>query len=146
MAFLDAKTGDLVTYWKTQTGITALVGTTSGAKMYPEYAKESPGMPLIVYSVAQGGQAPRNLAGGNALRFENVNVWCFDSTRAGSDALAEAVRQATENYRGTMGASTVYDVRATAPDTGAQPANDGSQAKDYWTRIVYEIVHSVLAA
>jgi hypothetical protein len=146
MAFLDAKTGDLVTHWKTQAGVTALVGATTSTRAYPEYAKEEASLPLIVYSVAQGGQAPRALSGGLAVRFSIVNVWCFDSTRAGADALAESVRQATENYRGVMGSSTVYDCRASAPDTGAAPHNDGSQAKDYWCRIVYEIVHSVTAA
>ena len=146
MAFFDAKTGDLVTYWKTQAGITALIGTTTSTRAYPELAKEEASRPMVVYSVAQGGQAPRHLSGGNAVRSSIVNVWAFDTTRAGADALAEAVRQATENYRGTMGSSYVHDCRATSPDTGAAPANDGSQVKDYWTRIVYEIWYSVTAA
>lgn len=146
MAFLDAKTGDLITYWKTQSGITSIVGSGSSARIYPELAREPADKPFVVFSSATGGVSPRNLSGGCPVRFAEVNVWAYGATKAAADALAEAVRQATENYRGTMGTAFVYDAAAGAPDSGVDLPQDASDAKRYWTRIPFTIVHAVTAA
>lgn len=146
MAFLDAKTGDLIAYWKTQSGITSIVGSGTSARIYPELAREPADKPFVVFSAATGGVSPRNLSGGCPMRFAEVNVWTYAGTKAAADTLAEAVRQATENFRGTMGTAFVYDVAASAPDSGVDLPQDASDSKRYWTRIVYEIVHAVTAA
>lgn len=146
MAFLDAKTGDLVTFWKAKADITDIVGAGAAARIFPEIARQPADAPFVVFSEATGGQSPRNLSGGCPIRFAQVNVWAYGPTKAAADALSEAVRLSIENYRGTMGATFVHDCAASAPDSGVDLPVDASDSKRYWTRVCYEIAHAVTAA
>ena len=146
MAFLDEKDGDLITYWKTKTGITDLVGTTMSAKIWPYKARQGTTGYHIIFEQGDGGESYRNLGAGSPLRRAVVHVYAMAATRSNADALAEAVRQETENYRGDMGSTYVHDVLALPPDSGTDDPTDDSPQQRYWTRIVYEITHAVTAA
>ena len=145
MGMFDASSGDLVTFLKAQTGITALVGSLTSARIYPVYAKQKAALPYIVY-VQSGGDSHRHLGGGSGMRRTALQVYCYGATQSGADALAEQVRLALANHRGAMGDSTVYDCRQeVAAFTGYDQADDGSDASRYWTMLVFDISHNETA-
>jgi hypothetical protein len=142
MTFTDEITGDLVTYWKTVPGITSLVGTTTSARIFPDIAKQGTASPFIVYEEAQGSESYRDLTATTNKQGTVLHVYCYAVTRSGANALADAVRTGTENYRGTMGTATVNDSRLVGFDSGVDVSQDGSDQRRYWTRLIFEIVHS----
>jgi hypothetical protein len=145
MGMFDASSGDLVTFLKAQTGITALVGSTTSARIYPVYAKQNAALPYIVY-VQSGGDSHRHLGGGSGIRRTVLQVYCYGATQSGADALAEQVRLALANHRGAMGDSTVNDCQQTvAPLTGFDEAEDASDSRRYWTMLVFDMSHNETA-
>jgi hypothetical protein len=145
MGLLDASTGDLVTYLKTRTGITALVGATTSARIYPDVAKQGAALPHLVYTVS-GGDSYRHLGGGSGLRRTVLQVYAFAATRAGADALAEQVRLALANFRGTWTDSTIYDCETAAPPVnGYDEAEDASDQAKYWSMYVFDLFHNETA-
>ena len=145
MGMFDASSGDLVTFLKTQTGITALVGATTSARIYPVYAKQNATLPHLVY-VQNGGESHRHLGGGSGIRRTVLQVFAYAATQAGADALAEQVRLALANHRGAMGDSTVNDCQqAAAPLTGWDQPQDSSDAAKYWTMLVFDLFHNETA-
>jgi hypothetical protein len=145
MGLLDASTGDLVTYLKTRTGITALVGATTSARIYPDIAKQKASLPHLVYTVS-GGDSFRHLRGDSGIRRTVLQVFAYAATRAGADALAEQVRQSLANYRGTWSDTRVHDCRTAAPPlSGYDPAEDASDQAKYWTMVVFDLFHNETA-
>lgn len=143
MGFFDERTGGLVTLWKNTAGITALVGTGTAARIYPDQAKQGVDTPFLVYTRGPGGQVHRHLGGHAGPRLSIVHVYCWGDTRAAADGLAEAVKVGTQGYRGTTGGTVVnYAFVDDAPDDGHDPPIDGSDTKRYWTRLVLRIVHT----
>lgn len=142
MGLFDERTGGLVTYWKSVSAITSLVGTTTAARIYPDMAKQGAALPYIIYT-RNGGEVFIHLRGSTGARTSVVHVYCCASTRAGADALAEAVKQNTQNKRDTWSGTNILWVFCTdAPDDGYDaPQDKGHQAR-YWTRLVFRIVHS----
>ena len=145
MGMFDASSGDLVTFLKAQTGITALVGSTTSARIYPNVAKQKVSLPYIVY-LRSGGDSHRHLKGGSGMRRTVLQVYCYGATDSGADALAEQVRLALANHRGSMGSSFVNDCQQTvAPFTGFDEAEDGSDSRRYWTMLVFDMSHNETA-
>lgn len=145
MGMFDASSGDLVTFLKAQTGITALVGSTTSARIYPVYAKQKAALPYIVY-VQSGGDSHRHLGGGSGIRRTVLQVYCYGATQSGADALAEQVRLALANHRGAMGSSFVNDCKHDVePFSGCDEAEDASDASRYWTMLVFDLSHNETA-
>ena len=142
MGLFDARGGDLITYWKTVSDITNLVGAGSAARMYADNAKQGAAEPFIEF-VRVGGEAESHLAGVSGTRHTILHVYCYGATNTASDALAEAVRTNTANYRGTMGGTYINWVECTdATDSGFTKQEDGSDAQRYWTRVILRITHA----
>lgn len=146
MAFLDEIDGDLITWWKTKSSITDIVGTGTSAKIWPDRAKQGQTGRFIVFQEGMGGESYRHLSGGNTVRECVLHVYCYGDSRSDASALAEAVRVATENYRGAMGSTYVHDVTAIAPDSGVDEPSDDTPQQRYWTRLVFDVTHAVTAA
>ena len=145
MGMFDASTGDLVTYLKAQAGVTALVGATTSARIYPVYAKQGASLPLLVY-VQNGGTSFRHLGGGSGIRRTVLQVYAYAATQAGADALAEQVRVALSNHKGSMGSSTVNDCQQiNTAVTGFDKAEDASDSRRYWTMLVFDLFHNETA-
>ena len=141
MGFFDASTGDLFTYWKTKSEITALVGMGTSARIYAQGAKAGEPMPFVVV-IPAGGNDHRHLSGLSGIRRQVMEVIACGSTQASADALAEAVRSETADYRGVMGASWVNQVlQETAPESGYDQPLDGSHQGRYWTMIRYSVTY-----
>lgn len=145
MGMFDASTGDLITFLKTKSGITALVGAATSARIYPVYAKQGAALPHLVY-VQNGGDSYRHLGGGSGIRRTVLQVFAFAATQAGADTLAEQVRIALANYRGLMGDSRVHDCQQAATAlTGWDEAEDASDTSRYWTMLVFDLMHNETA-
>lgn len=141
VGLFDERTGGLVTYWKSKAAITALVGTGTAARIWPSKAKQGADVPHIVYSRV-GGESAAHLAGASGARKSVVHVYCYAETQSGADALAEAVRTSTANYRGDMSGTTVMWVECTdALDDGTDAAQDASDNDKYWVRVILRISH-----
>ena len=138
----DERTGGLVTYWKSIAAITTLVGSGTSARIYPHRAKQKVNPPYIEY-MRGGGQSEKDLAGVTGHRLTILYVYCYGATLSAADALAEAVRQNTANYRGEM--SGVYVRRIwcdDALDGGVDEPIDDSYSPKYWVRVIFRIAHA----
>jgi len=145
MAFLG-ESGDLFTFWKSDTGIVALVGAGPAAKIYDDWAKQGVSPPYVV-CLSEQGQSFRHHKGISVLRETVLHVYCFGQTGVQAAQLAEAIKGATEPLQETtIGSTWIGVVTATAPDGGGGGAFDapvdGSAAYKFWRRIVFRIVHS----
>lgn len=141
----DEQNGGLVTYWKSVAAITALVGSTTNARIYPDQAKQGAALPHLVYTRASGGNVFRHLAGMSGVRTSVLHVYAYDSSRSGADALAEAVKQSMHSGFARASRSGVW-VNACfvddATDDGVDDVAPGTDVKKYWSRLVLRIVHA----
>lgn len=141
----DERTGGLVTYWKTMSGITDLVGTTTSARIYPQLARQKnkrTAGSYIIY-VRHSGESAQHHEGVSGTRHTVLHVFCYGDTLADADALAEAVRQNTANFRGYMSGVWVNRVECTdALDDGVIESEDGKSDPEYWVRVILRITHS----
>jgi hypothetical protein len=141
----DKQSGGLVTFWKSKTAITDLVGAASSAKIWPNRAPEGSALPYIVYTRGTGGIVHQYLGGYSGARQSIVHVYCYGATNTAADALCEAVKQNTRdgNMRGTWAGVYVNWVYIDEPpDDEVDDPVDKSDTKKYWTRLVLRIVHS----
>lgn len=96
--------------------------------------------PAIVMSVITG-RSEQHLGGASGLKTERLQVNCYALTRREANQLAEAVRVATQGYRGEM--DTVFVSGATLEttfDDAFQPI-DGSDQYLYVRILDFEIAH-----
>lgn len=141
MGLLDESDGDLITYLKSISAVTALVGSGTSARIKPDVAKRTWALPYIVYTGA-GGESPKYLEGISGLRNQEVQITCYASTRSGADSLAEAVKVNTQRQSATTWNSTYIDhVNCSALYSGFDVAQDGSDVERYWTRLNLTILH-----
>jgi len=139
----DERSGGLVTYWKSKSAITSIVGEGTAARIYPLAAKERTNNQARIVYERGGGDSEQHLTGVSGVRKTIVYVYCYDSTLSGADALAEAVRTSTANYRGNMSGVFVHWVECSdAPDDGIDEAKDASDTHRYWVRVILRITHA----
>ena len=128
---------EFVTYLKTQSGVTDLVGTGTAARIYPDVPRQGATLPFLVLAETVGGQSWETIGGDPSGMAEAVfQVWAFDNDRGDANDLAEAVRLAgpLQGYRGAMGSTKV---RVTSPEgrfAGADLPKDSSDRKRYYCR------------
>ena len=138
----DERSGGLVTYWKTISAITDIVGSGSSARIYPLLAKQSVGNSARIVYERAGGESVNRLSGTSGTRYTVLHVYCYGATLSASDALAEAVRANTANYRGTLSGVYVNQIECTdALDDGIDESVDKSDTHRYWTRLILRITH-----
>jgi hypothetical protein len=139
----DETSGGLVTYWKTVSAITSLVGTGSAAQIAPDAAKQSWTGKFIVYTVGTSDSF-RHLRGTTGARSSVVHIYCWADSRSAADALLEVVKQNTQNgtARGTWAGTYINWVFVMDIDQGYDKPLDSSTANKYWSRLVLRIVHS----
>jgi len=120
---------DLSTYVKAQSDIVAVVSTRSFAGQAPEGTK----FPYIVYNIISSEGTQHMLApSGQATHTIQFDVWAkSDEDR---EAGAEAIRNAFDGLRGTMGASTEVRraILVNQLETEQNPT-DGTEIPDYRT-------------
>lgn len=136
---------ELLTYWKTVSAITALVGTTTNARIWPDEFKQGGALPAIVYDEA-GGEDITQLGSktGAGLCRSVVHIYAYGATRAAANELAEIVRIGTQNgARGNFGSTYVNEVVFSSHrDWGTDSPQDSSSTPRYWTRRICDIWHA----
>jgi len=142
MGMFDAKTGGLVTLWKTFSGVTDLVGESTSARIYPGVAKQTASLPYLLFTVSGGDSFPV-LGAATKIHRVALQVFSCGATRAAADALDAALRTAFDNYRGAAGSNYINQCVASPPDHGYDKPEDGSSALRYWARTVYDIHFAV---
>tara|TARA_Y100000310_G_scaffold246825_1_gene252227 strand:- start:3493 stop:3942 length:450 start_codon:yes stop_codon:yes gene_type:complete len=139
----DERSGGLVTYWKSISAITDLVGTTTSARIYPELAREKKTSGSYIVYVRHSGESVNHLVGASGVRKTVLHVYCYGTTMANADALAVAVRANSANKRGTLTGVYVHWIECTdALDSGVVPATDKSDTHLYWVRVILRITHA----
>ena len=140
----DEQSGGLVTYWKSVSAITALIGSSDSCRAWPDTAKQNQDPPFLVYTRA-GGTSYQHLGGTSGARNTVLHVYCWGATRAAADSLAEAVRVAMQTGFARSTWAGVYvancDVEETQYD-GYDAPLDGSDLKRFWSRLVLRILHN----
>lgn len=132
----------MVTYWKAAISITEKVGSGSSARIYPEVARQKkPDGSYIVY-MRQGGESIQHSVGASGTRVTDLHVFCYGDTMADADALMEAVRTKTQNFRGTLSGTYVNFIVVTdAPDSGVNESETAEDDHEYWARVILQITH-----
>lgn len=142
MATVDI-TAALITYLKTLGVVTALTGTGSVARIYPDDLKQ--GIRDTACTVARIGGGPVGYLGGRSgLNHATFQIVAYGSTRATADQLDNAIFDtlgSTGNV--TMGSVKVTEVNAVdnSRDSGDDLPVDGSDARRYWSRTSYKLFY-----
>jgi len=85
--------------------VSPLVGT----RIYPEVAPPGAALPHIVYTRISTPRI-RSLGGTSGLLYPRFQIVSWASSYSGAKALADAVRNALDDYSGVVGTITVEDV------------------------------------
>jgi hypothetical protein len=122
---------ELRTYLKTQATITAIVGSSTSARIYQHDAKQGAALPFIILHVFKGTSS-ETLAAIAGVAMNRIQVDCYGVTNSAAYALAEAVRVKLQMYRGTMGSTAVLNVTSDGGyDRLFDPPSTGSNQKRY---------------
>lgn len=134
---------DLLTYLKSQSTITAIVGSGTSARIYPDFIKEGMSRPCIQYRKISGGEIT-GISGGHGLHKATFEITAIAANRASADALDDALYDVLQGGNRTMGSTVVTEVvvNQDGRDAGADPAAAGSDQHDYWSRTNYELWYS----
>lgn len=131
---------DFLTYLKAQSSITAITGSGTSARIYPDLWKEGASKPGVVYQ-RKAGSPVLTLAGRSRLNSARFDVLSIAASRAAADALDGTIYTALIGGNKTMGSTSVTEIYVGDGDrdSGADPAIDGSDQHDYWARTSYTV-------
>lgn len=135
---------EMVTFLKTKATITALVGSGTAARIFPDDLKQGTSLPALTIGEV-GGDQERSLTGPVTPVHAIVEVFAYGATRAAANNLSEAVRVAISgsDQRQNWGSTHVAEVTVSNyRETGIDEPQDGSDSKRYWTRMIYDIWHA----
>lgn len=125
---------DLITYLKTISAVTTLVGAGTSARIYSHASKQGVALPYIVFEVYEGTSS-EHLGGISGLASNRIEIWTYESTSAKAYTLAEAVRLAPLQMlnHSTVGSTYVHGVNSNGSyRRGFDPPVKGSNQKRYW--------------
>lgn len=130
------------TWLRSRPRITDLVGENAAARIYPDVPKQGIQLPFVVYDET-GGESDEHLTGGSGIVRAMLNVWTFGDTRRKANELAEIIKEDLRPFRGMMFGTNVNEVSCSSHrSSGVDLPQDGSDAKRYWTRRVFDIWHT----
>lgn len=135
---------ELITYLKTKSAVTAIVGSGTSARIYPDQIKEISGVyPCIVIKVTGGGP-DIGIGGKTGIASAVIETWSFAETSASRNTLDKTIYASIAQGNATWG--TTYTTECfpgpAGRDSGADYATDGSDQCVYWARTVYTVWYS----
>lgn len=98
---------DMVTYIKTLTAVTDIIGTGSSARIYYQKLPNDPTLPAIVYNRISSPRS-RTHDGDSNLSKPRIQYSIWAETDTGVMALADAFENEFKSFSGTAGSSKVY--------------------------------------
>ncbi len=132
---------EFITWVKTKSSITSLIGTGSSCRCYPDQLKQGVTLPAMVFYEG-GGESEQYTAGMAGICRAVLHTLSYGATRTAANNLDEAIRIALSGQTMTMGSTFVTEVFCSAHrDTGTDGTDDASDAYRYWTHRVYDIWH-----
>jgi hypothetical protein len=131
---------DLLTYLKTQSSVTSIVGSSTLARIYPDAVKQGASLPCVVYRKIGGGPTT-GICGRLGISKDMFEVISIAATRAAADALDAAIYAVLQGGNKTMGSTAVTEVYVGESDRscGVDGTQEGSDQYDYWARTIYSI-------
>lgn len=123
-------------------GVIAAVGTddNSVAKVYEDQAPQGVDRDYIVIRrISRPGHA--NFASADAISNPVFQVSVVASTAARRNTISEAVRDALDGFRGTMGSTNVRGVHLVNEADEAIGPGDATQSPDWLTDMDFEVWH-----
>lgn len=121
-------------------GITAIVGSGTSAKIWPQRIPEGQSPPCIVF-VRVDGAPYIYLAGTTGARRTVLHVYCYGTTQSQADTLANLVKTNTETMRGTYAGVYVNRAQTLGIFDDAEYMQPGSDEKRYSVRLVIALIH-----
>lgn len=135
---------EFVTWVKTVSALTSLIGSGTAARIYPDQLKYGITSQAIVYEET-GGDDVNYLGGLGGLCRTVIHTWCYGTTRTLANALDQAlfVALCSTSTNITMGSTVATDrSRSNHRETGTDRKDDGSNDYRYWTHSVFDIWHA----
>ena len=130
---------ELTTYLKSRSAITALIGSSTGARVFAERPKQATARPYLVLSQT-GGNDDVGLGGRTGIAMADFDLISVADTRAGADALSTAVHGELTPSNKTMGSTFVTEIRSNLHrDAGDDLPQDASDTPRYWARSNYSM-------
>lgn len=136
------KAGKFLYAWLLQeTGVTALVGSGTSARIYPVLAPQDTASPYVTYQVIDSPQLHTLDPGPAGLSHPRVQIDCYAQGMGGYaqvQALSEAIKGTESSiklngYRGTLGGVTVQGAHLTSEQDIFEPPQDASD--EGWHRV-----------
>lgn len=97
------------TYLGSVAGVTSIVGSGSGARIYPQALPQSPTYPAATYSVISNPVVESH-SGNSALAHPRFQFDCWSPDYIQAKSLARAIRRALQGFKGMMGGGSGVDV------------------------------------
>lgn len=133
---------EFVTYLKTVSGITSLVGSGSSARIWQQDGPRESTTQSCLCVVLQGDQSIDHLGGESTLSRADIAVQCYAATPTDRNALAAAVDAAMphDSSVSAMGSLAVTEIVGMASRSdGDYVGPAGSDARLYFSNFVYRI-------
>ena len=128
---------ELLAWLKTRSGITSLVGSSTGARIFPERPKQNAALPYLIVTQSSGSPV-MHLGGRSVMETQQYEVLAVGGTRAAADQLARAVFAELTPSNKQMGTAFVAEIVTDLfGDAGDDLPQDGSDTARYWKRAVY---------
>lgn len=132
---------EFVTYVKSVSALTTLLGSGSACRVYPDQLKQGCSMPALVFSES-GGESVDHFTGSAGLCRTVLHTWAYGATRRAANELDETLRVAIGNQSKTMGSTLCTEVHVSSHrDTGTEGTDDATDAYRYFTHRVYDVWH-----
>jgi hypothetical protein len=138
--FLDELNGDFVKHTRASSGIAALVGSGTNARVFPLMARQGAALPFVAYTQA-AGTTLKTHSGRSGCKEMTLHVYCFAATQPGARALANLLEPYWLDTEGPVGSGTkIHVCNGGIVDDGVEPAQDSSDKKKFWVRLVLRLL------
>lgn len=140
--FLDELDGDFVKHVRSNASVAGLIGGDStGARIYPEMARQGAALPHITYTRAAGHSLKTHSGRGDGCETMVLHVYCWAETNSAANDLAVLVRNHLLDTEGMVGDGTIIHVcNGGIVDSGVVPSMSSSDKKKFWTRLVLRML------
>lgn len=109
----------------------ANVSATVSTRIYPDRLPQNVTYPAITYE-NNGGYSHEHMTGISGLAETYITVYCWAKTRIEATALAEYVRLALTQYKGTSASVVVCRIHSGVEATDVDEPEDDSDLPTYW--------------
>jgi len=138
--FLDELDGDFVKHTRASSAIAAIVGNGTNARIFPMMARQGAALPYVAYGQADG-ETLKTHSGRSGCKTMTLHVYCMAATQPAARALANLMEPYWLDTMGAVGSGTkIHVCNGGIVDDGVEPAQDSSDKKKFWVRLVFRML------